>query len=859
MRNYEKNKVVFFELIFISLLFIIKLTLFNNLIDNLVDRKVFLSVGIIYMLFLIVVLSIFSQRLRSIVFLIIYSLISVIMLIDSVYFKQFNKLTSLMMIKQFSQLRAVTDSILYLLSLKNLLLVLDIIPLVVYFLFIRKRIIRDDRFENSKFKYKRKKKIYRFGLVMIFIATSLYTGINSSGTSLNNEFFNYHIRDAFEVAIGNKEDVKMDYSILNKDHEIDNDNKELFGIAKDRNVITIQVEALQSFVINNFYEGQEIMPNLNKLIREDSIYYDNYYQQVGLGNTSDAEFVSHNSLYPTISEQSYTKYQDNTFYGLPWLLKDNGYDTIAMHGFDGSFWNRKNAYPKQGFDRFISKDDYDLKEEIGLGLSDEEFFKQSIEYLKELKDPYYAFLVTLTSHHPYDMPEEYDKIKLKDEHKGTLLGNYILSIHYLDEQIGMFIEDLKREGLYENTIVNIYGDHSAISYGKNENEKMMSDYLGFDYDYDEMMRIPLITHIPNSKVKKVNSVAGGQIDFYPTVLNLLGLSNEKGLMFGRDLNNSDKGFVAQQTYVLKGSFMNNDNMFIMSRDGIFENSRAFNMDTRKPIDLESCRNEYNHAIKSIDMSKYILDNDLLKNYINGDKSLTLDNDKSKSLKKERYISHAGGRVKGVRYTNSKEALDKSYENGYKLIELDMEWTTDDNLVLIHDWDWYVEKAFGAEKRQYSTKEFKDFTMIEGLTQMTIDDLAKWLKKHDDVCIVTDIKTRNVEALKLISERYPDLVDRFKPQIYSFEEYASTVTSGFHDIILTLYMTEYTDEQVIDFANRNDLMAITMPINRAKTDFPKKLKEEGHFTYTHTVNDKDLESLLDTYGIDGYYTDDILPK
>ena len=126
-----------------------------------------------------------------------------------------------------------------------------------------------------------------------------------------------------------------------------------FGIGKNRNLIVIQVESLQNFVVNKKYGDTEITPNLNYLINNDSFYFPNYYQQLGLGNTSDAEFITNNSIYPTTEGQAYSLYQNNEFYGLPWQLKEIGYKTLAMHGHDKSFWNRDKAYSAQGFDTIL--------------------------------------------------------------------------------------------------------------------------------------------------------------------------------------------------------------------------------------------------------------------------------------------------------------------------------------------------------------------------------------------------------------------------------------------------------------------------------------------------------------------------
>jgi len=857
MKTNPKYKFVIIEGLIFLFMFLIKVMIFNKLIDNQGSYLItgFISVG--YIVLIASIANFINDNKKSTFMLVAYSIISILMLVDSVYFKYFNQLPSIIVLKQFSQLGTIEESIGYVLEPVYLLLVLDIIPIWIYHYYKKRR----DLFKEYQFDFKIdvQKNLIITGLIAIVLLSSIVS-IDDFNTDINlsmQEFFTYHISDFHATAFGEYEIENIDELFINSDKS--NRVGRLYGIANNRNVITIQVEGLQNFVINNFYEGQEITPNLNKLLLKDSIYYKRYYQQLGRGNTSDAEFATNNSLYPAMDGQTYLIYHDNTYYGLPWILKDNEYNTAAFHGYEGSFWNREKAYPYQGFDSFWSEDDYEIGEVVSLGLNDKDFFKQSMDYLKEMEDPFYAFMVTLSSHHPFEMPEKFQQLELKEEHEGTLFGNYIQAIHYTDEAIGQFIDDLIAEGLYENSIISIYGDHFGLSSTDDNNKRIMTEYLGYEYDFDEMMRIPLIIHIPGTGISEENSIVGGQIDFLPTILNLLGIQNNKGIMFGQDLNNATEGFVAQQTYMLKGSYISNDVIFSMSRDGIFEHSRAWNIETREPVDINDCREGYERAIDEINKSNYILSNDLLKDIMN-DNLIEKDNQsrENKDIEPQLYISHAGGRVEGLSYTNSRESIDKSYDNRYKLIELDMEWTSDNSLALIHDWQGYVEQAFSVEQKKYSTEEFKSFEMINGLTQMTIDDLVEWLREHEDIYIVTDIKTDNVEALELISQMYPDVVDQFIPQIYFIDQYIPVQGMGYKNIILTLYLSNYTDEELIDFVKRQDLFALTMPINRAMTDLPFKLKQENVFVYAHTINDMETKQTLEENGVDGFYTDDLLP-
>ncbi|GMG95297.1 LTA synthase family protein [Tepidimicrobium xylanilyticum] len=593
----------------LSLLLALKILLFMNITRVKHNRALVFLISLLVILFCYSFIYLRNNRNKYRLGFLFYTIVSLIMFVDVVYYSYFNTLPSIKMLKQVGQVPAVGDSVKTLLSFRNILFLLDL-PLV-YFYSRRKR--------NSR----RFNRYISWGipggiaLVLILLLTIL-SKIGLFGPVTNQELFTYHAKDIKKTIM--KEDITnietltiTDIAELKKRSEFV--EGKYTGLGKGKNLIVIQVESLQNFVIDHFHEGQEVTPNLNRLIREEgSLYFNNYYQQLGRGNTSDAEFVTHNSLYPSMEEPTYTQYVDNTFYGLPWILRDNGYIAWAFHGYKKDFWNRDKAYLNQGFQRFVSEEDYDLTETIGFGLTDVEFFKQSMGYLKELDGlddkPFYAFMITLTSHNPFKMPEKYKYLNIKAEYEDTLLGNYLQAIHYTDKAIGQFIEDLKREGLYDNSILVIYGDHFAINSLNKDDQKLMTDYLGYPYDLDEMLKIPLIIHIPSLEANETITRIGSALDFLPTMLNIMGYKNEKGLMFGVDLINYEgENFVAPQTYALKGSIITDEILLEMSRDGIFENSRVYNIKTRELLNPLDFIEKHKMVIEEINKSDYILKTD----------------------------------------------------------------------------------------------------------------------------------------------------------------------------------------------------------------------------------------------------------
>lgn len=218
------------------------------------------------------------------------------------------------------------------------------------------------------------------------------------------------------------------------------------------------------------------------------------------------------------------------------------------------------------------------------------------------------------------------------------------------------------------------------------------------------------------------------------------------------------------------------------------------------------------------------------------------------------IAHAGGHVYGYRYTNSLEAIDSSYKNGFKLIELDFEWTLDDEIVLMHDWDSMVKRMFMSEPRTFTLEEFKNTKSLQNLTLMDIEDLANYLGDKEDLHIVTDVKSRNLEFLETIATNYDRIMSQIIPQVYSFDEYKKAKDLGFEDIILTLYRSTYSNEEIINFAKDNPLFAITMNLEKGYSELPMRLKELGIITYVHTINDLYIFEELSENGVYGIYTD-----
>ncbi|MBC7196293.1 MAG: LTA synthase family protein, partial [Deferribacterales bacterium] len=126
----------------------------------------------------------------------------------------------------------------------------------------------------------------------------------------------------------------------------------------------------------------------------------------------------------------------------------------------------------------------------------------------------------------------------------------------------------------------------------------------------------LIVHIPNEDLGETVTIVGSQLDFYPTIANIMGFKNTKGIVFGMDLNNpSRENYVFPQTYLYKGSVITKDYIFEFSRDGVYENSIAINRINREEVDINKFKDIYQRGIREIDLSDYILKSNYFEEYI----------------------------------------------------------------------------------------------------------------------------------------------------------------------------------------------------------------------------------------------------
>lgn len=589
-------------------------TSFHIKIDNLTQEFI-LFINPLSFLLLIFGLSLFLKGKNRNRYIIAMSyLVTFVLLANMVFYRFYNDFLTIPVLFQTSNMGDLGSSIGTLLEPTDLLLAVDIAVLI--WLHIRQKAFQSDipSTKNERaayFLFVASVYFFNLGLSEAERPQLLTRSFDREMLVKNISLFNFHIYDG---VLQSKQSAQRALADSNSLTEIENyvtanakdANKRLFGAAKGRNVILVSLESTQSFVINEKLNGEEITPFLNDFIKQ-SYNFNNVYHQTGQGKTSDSEFIVDNSLYPLGRGAVFFTNAGNQYMAAPEILKNSGYYSAVLHANNKSFWNRDLMYDSFGYDSFFDINSYDVTDEnsVGWGLKDKEFFEQSSELMKNLPQPFYSRLITLTNHFPFDLDEEDQLIDEYDSSSQTL-NKYFPTVRYQDEALKRFIEKLKEDGLYDNSVIVLYGDHYGISENHNE---AMGQFLGKEitpFEEVQLQKVPLVIHIPGITDKKPQTIetVGGQIDIRPTLMNLLGIDTKDQIQFGNDLLSDEK---LDFTVLRDGSFITDQ---VVYTDGA-----CYDKETGKPLEeTKQCEAFADKAKQELSLSDEIIYGDLLRFY-----------------------------------------------------------------------------------------------------------------------------------------------------------------------------------------------------------------------------------------------------
>ena len=649
-KEYAKTNVLFFTFIITTLLNGMMLR-FLTVHNYFAIKPIIADLAVILLFGSFVYL--FKPKNRFKYLLIISVLFTAICIINSLYYTYYMSFASFSLIAVSLTVVDVGDAVVEnVLQLKDFLFLWQPIVLIIVHHCLKKK--KD--YYNTVAKKENKRKRFMATLIAgiatyaVFFMTVTAVEYSRLSKQWNREFlvmkfgvYTYQLNDLFK-SLDAKFNTLFGYDNAAKSfrefYSEKNESKtnEYTNIFKDRNVIVIHAESMQNVALNTSFNGNEVTPNVNRL-KNEGIYFSNYYAKASGGTSSDSEFTFSTSLLPVTNGAVAISYWNREYETLQKLLKKDGYRTISMHANTGDFWNRNNFHKKLGYDKFYSKQDYNIDEVIGLGLSDKSFFKQSVEKLKKEKEEngkFMATMIMLSNHTPFDDLDKYGEfdVDIKEQvtktnengeevtedvsypyMEGTKLGNYFKSVHYADSALGELVNELDEAGLLENTVLVIYGDHDAklpkkdyvrlYNYDKTTDgivDKTSEGYTSVDYYKYELDRsVPFIIWTKDKKFNKTINTAMGMYDAMPTIANMLGVKPTYAL--GHDIMNLDDNIVVFPN----GNWLTNNIYYNSQKDQY----KVLNTDYI--VNNDEIDNNNKYAAKRLEISNDIILYDLIKN------------------------------------------------------------------------------------------------------------------------------------------------------------------------------------------------------------------------------------------------------
>lgn len=315
---------------------------------------------------------------------------------------------------------------------------------------------------------------------------------------------------------------------------------------KRSNLLIVFAESLESWVLEKKVDGKEITPCLNRLLKEKStLYAPNVLTQVRGGRSIDAQLMICSGLLPLMSGTYSSLYYDNTFYTLQKAMRGLKHSRSYLLTIDKvSTWNQGAVARSFGTDTIISYHDFKMTEAFGTHkrIGDASFFQQCREKIErgEVWKPgesVYMQFVTYSGHAPFKLPDHLRTITFPASIPEKA-ADYMTTAHYTDKAIGDFVAYLKTLPQYKETIVVIVGDHEGLASYRQE---LVGNPACRGLVSDKQLT-PFI--VLNSPVGMRYDKFMGQIDIYPTLLNLMQLDAYRWHGLGQSILDPRKQGVA---------------------------------------------------------------------------------------------------------------------------------------------------------------------------------------------------------------------------------------------------------------------------------------------------------------------------
>lgn len=326
-----------------------------------------------------------------------------------------------------------------------------------------------------------------------------------------------------------KEELDKYYAAI----EPDPDN-EMTGIFKGKNVIMIQLEAIDTWLINDV-----CMPNL-LAVKEQSLDFTNNFAPMYLSaGTFNTENLANTGMVSPAVGGSITMYSRNAYpLSAAHLFQEQGYTANSFHGSPGSVYDREFIHKNWGYEKYHGYQQMHLKD-----YSYDSQLMDAFELFTSKEHPFFSFIITISGHGPYKDSKvsntHYDRFAaLLPEGTEEMVIHAYAHAYETDLFIGSLMERLEAEGFLDNTVLIFYSDH--YDYYVVDDQIIMK--LKNVSDSNMIQSAPFFIYSKDTAPRKITKVTS-TIDILPTVVNLFDLNTDGRYYMGNDAFSENGGYV----------------------------------------------------------------------------------------------------------------------------------------------------------------------------------------------------------------------------------------------------------------------------------------------------------------------------
>jgi len=353
-------------------------------------------------------------------------------------------------------------------------------------------------------------------------------------------------------------------------------NFENAGNFKNKNVVIIILESFSMEFVRNDEKGRKLTPFLQEL-KKKSEFYTRFFSN---GKKSIEALPTIMSGIPTLMDEPFisSSYGVNAFESFATYLRPKGYHTSFFHGGKNGTMNFNGFISAADFDAYYGKDEYPDPEDYDgtWGIFDEPYLQYFGKTIGSFKQPFLSSIFTLSSHHPYTIPEQHQG---KFNEGTTPLEK---TVQYSDYSLRRFFESIENEAWYKNTLFVITADHTPDT-----ETQLFQRAMG-------RYHVPLFIFDPMADTSYASNKICQHMDILPTVLDKLNYSGPV-FGFGKSIYGQDEGVAVQyinNSYqIIKGDVLYQSNLnaplalYNISKDPLLENNLlGSNTELEKQLD-----------------------------------------------------------------------------------------------------------------------------------------------------------------------------------------------------------------------------------------------------------------------------------